>query len=84
MNTDTTYQIILKVLRKRLAQSLSMADAQLPAMSMAEVTNVLFVMHGAWGSIGDYTTTFKGLTALVGEDFWIDPRGVDPRSTLVQ
>jgi hypothetical protein len=76
MSDETTYKIILKLLRKRLSQALSMSDAQLPIISMAELINVLFALHGTWGTIGDYTATFNGLTALIGDDFWKNPTKV--------
>ena len=80
-------QQIIEVLRARVAQCLA-ADAEtLPCLSPCELLNVLFLMNGHWGSLGDYLTTLRTLRALLGDSVWAKPETAteDPHvSTLVQ
>ena len=49
-------------------------------LSLACALNLLFLLKGEWGSIGDYVTTFKALRATVGDDLiWAEP----PKSPVI-
>ena len=46
----------------------------LEEMSLAAQLNVLFLIRGSYGSVGDYTTTQRALRHLVGDDaYWCWP-----------
>jgi hypothetical protein len=48
-------------------------------LSLGALLNLLFLMRGEWGSIGDYFTTQRALRATVGDDLlWADPQGPTP------
>jgi hypothetical protein len=81
---DTTYQFIAKMLRKRLVQSTPITEAELERLSLSEMLNLLFALQGSWGSIGDFCTTFKALSKIVGaEALWMEPP-IEPVTSLVQ
>jgi hypothetical protein len=43
-------------------------------MSLAGLLNVLFLLRGSYGSVGDYMTTQRALRHLVGDDaYWCWP-----------
>jgi hypothetical protein len=69
---------LVKTIRTRIDTVLKLPeDTQL---SLACALNLLFLLKGEWGSIGDYVTTFKALRATVGEDLiWAEP----PKSPAV-
>jgi hypothetical protein len=79
-----SYQFILKTLRNRLPSALS-DQAELNNLSMSELLNLIFVLYGTWGSVGDFSTTFKALRKIVGEEqLWKEPAALQPTSELVQ
>jgi hypothetical protein len=79
---QTVYQHILKTAHKRLEQAIPGSSEGLFAhLSLAAVLNLLFLLRGEWGSIGDYVTTQRALRALVGEDLlWAEPKTPTPAS----
>ena len=79
-----SYQFIMKMLHKRLPPMLS-DQGGLSELSMAELLNLIFILYGTWGSVGDFTTTFTTLKTLVGEEqLWQKPTAPQPVSELVQ
>ena len=85
MITDETtkqavYQHILKTTQKRLAQATpGSADGTFAHLSLAAVLNLLFLLRGEWGSIGDYVTTQRAIQALVGDELLL---AEPPKSAL--
>ncbi len=80
MITDDTlrqhvYRSILKMASKRLEQAIpGSSEGAFAHLSLAALLNLLFLMRGEWGSIGDYATTQRALRATVGDDLlWADP-----------
>jgi len=74
------YQHILKSAGRRLEQAIPGSEGEFGDLSLAAVLNLLFLMRGDWGSIGDYVTTLKALAAVVGEDLlWAKPQVSSPR-----
>lgn len=73
---QVVYEHVLKVVQRRVA--LSIAGSEETAfvhLSLAAALNLLFLLRGEWGSIGDYVTTQKALRELVGDDLvWAEPR----------
>jgi len=76
----TVYQHILKTTSKRLEQAIpgSPEDA-FAHLSLAAVLNLLFLIKGEWGSIGDFVTTQRALRSIVGDDLlWAEPQKSSP------
>lgn len=69
------YRAILKMANKRLEQAIpGSSEGAFTHLSLAALLNLLFLMRGEWGSIGDYVTTQRALRATVGDDLlWADP-----------
>ena len=66
---QAVYQRILKTSQKRLAQATpGSSHGTFAHLSLAAVLNLLFLLRGDWGSIGDYVTTQKAIQALVGDE----------------
>lgn len=74
------YEYLLRAAQKRLAQSIPGSDeTSFAHLSLAAIVNLLFLLRGEWGSLGDFITTQKALRALVGDDmFWTEPRKSTP------
>jgi hypothetical protein len=70
------YQSILKTVSKRLEQAVpGSSEGMFGHLSLAAVLNLLFLLRGEWGSIGDYVTTQRAIRALVGDDLmWAEPQ----------
>lgn len=68
------YKSILKTASKRLEQAIPGSEGAFSDLSLAELLNLLFLIRGEWGSIGDYVTTQKAVRALVGDELlWTEP-----------
>jgi hypothetical protein len=73
---QTVYQSILKTASKRLEQAVPGAsEGTFGHLSLAAVLNLLFLLRGEWGSIGDYVTTQRAMRAVVGDELlWAEPQ----------
>jgi hypothetical protein len=73
---QNVYQSILKTANKRLEQAiLGSSEGTFGHLSLAAVLNLLFLLRGEWGSIGDYVTTQRAIRALVGDELlWAEPK----------
>jgi hypothetical protein len=87
MITDDTvkqsvYHHVLKNAQKRLAQTIpGSEESTFSHLSLAAVLNLLFLLRGEWGSIGDFGTTHRAVRALVGDDLlWAEPQKSSPAS----
>jgi hypothetical protein len=69
------YSSILKAAKKRVEQAIpGSSEGAFAHLSLAALLNLLFLVCGGWGSIGDYVTTQRALRATVGDDLlWADP-----------
>ena len=74
------YRAILKMANKRLEQAIpGSSEGAFAHLSLGALLNLLFLLRGEWGSIGDYFTTQRALRATVGDDLlWADPQGPTP------
>lgn len=70
------YEYVSKTAQKRLEQAIpGSSEGAFADLSLAEVLNLLFLIKGEWGTIGDYVTTQKALRALIGDDLlWAKPQ----------
>jgi len=77
---DVTRLALHAYFLKSVSQRLTDAIPELPKealenLPLAVLLNLLFLLRGEWGSLGDYVTTQKGLRAMVGEKlFWKGPQ----------
>lgn len=54
-------------------------------LSISELLNLIFVLYGSWGTVGDFSTTFKALKKILGEEqLWKEPAVPQSASELVQ
>jgi hypothetical protein len=68
------YEQILKVAIGRLEQAIPGSEGAFTHLPLGAVLNLLFLLRGELGSIGDFMTTFKALRATVGDDLiWAEP-----------
>jgi hypothetical protein len=73
------YQHILKAANKRLEQAIPGSEGAFTQLSLASLLNVLFLLKGEWGSIGDYVTTQRAVRALIGDELlWGEPQKSSP------
>ena len=76
---QNVYQHLLKSANKRLEQAIPGSEGAFAYLSLAAVLNLLFLLRGEWGSIGDYVTTQRALRALIGDDLlWAEPEKSTP------
>jgi hypothetical protein len=69
------YQHILKATNRRLEQAIPGSEGTFTRLSLLSLLNILFLLQGQWGSIGDYGTTQRAVRALVGDELlWADPQ----------
>jgi hypothetical protein len=79
---QAVYQHLLNANRRRLEQAIpGSARETFADLSLAESLNMLFLLKGEWGSLGDYVTTQRALRALLGDDLmWAEPKKPTPAS----
>ena len=79
---QAVYQYILKTAHRRLALAIpGSEEGAFADLSLAAVLNLLFLLRGEWGSIGDYVTTQRALRTLIGDDLlWAQPQKSTPAS----
>ena len=77
---QNVYQAILKTASKRLEQAIpGSSEGTFGNLSLAAVLNLLFLLRGEWGSIGDYVTTQRAIRAVVGDELlWAEPQKATP------
>jgi hypothetical protein len=76
------HQQILGTLRTRVAQSLRVDEDKIPCLSAGELLNILFLMCGQYGSVGDYITTLRTLRTLLGDLVWVKPEAATENSQV--
>jgi hypothetical protein len=76
---QAVYHHVLKSANKRLEQAVPGSEGAFAQLSLAGVLNLLFLLRGEWGSIGDYVTTQRAIRALVGDELlWAEPQKATP------
>ena len=78
------YESILKTTSKRLEQAIpGSSESTFADLSLAAILNLLFLLRGEWGSIGDYVTTQRAIRALVGDELlWAEPQKATPPAPI--
>ena len=77
---QNVYQHILKTANRRVEQAIpGSSEGSFAHLSLGAVLNLLFLVRGEWGSIGDYVTTQRALRAIVGDELlWAEPQKPSP------
>lgn len=75
----TIYTQVLKTLRLRLAQALRCPDTEIANLTLAELLSTLFLLHGTYGTVGDFNTKFFALKKLVGDLLWAETEMADQK-----
>ena len=75
---DTKRQKVYDRLRKltsnRITRGLGLADEDLVNLSLAQLINMLFLMHGDTGSTGNFNVSFGAALELIGPELvWHEP-----------
>jgi hypothetical protein len=74
---------IRAALEIRLAQIVHVEHADLPILSIAEIVNLLFVLHGQMNILGGFGETTSAIRQLIGEErFWRRPMVKSDESTV--
>ena len=82
---QNVYQHILKAANRRLEQAVPGSEGAFGDLSLGAVLNLLFLIRGDWGSIGDFVTTQRALRASVGDDLlWAEPQKSSPAPAPVE
>jgi hypothetical protein len=78
------YQSILKAASKRLEQAVpGSSEGTFAHLSLAAILNLLFLLRGEWGSIGDYVTTQRAMRPVVGDELlWAEPQKATPPAPI--
>jgi hypothetical protein len=81
---QNVYKSILKTTSKRLEQAVpDSSEGTFGHLSLAAVLNLLFLLRGEWGSIGDYITTQRAIRAVVGDELlWAEPQAAKPPAPI--
>jgi hypothetical protein len=81
---QNVYKSILKTTSKRLEQAVpGSSEGTFGHLSLAGVLNLLFLLRGEFGSIGDYITTQRAIRAVVGDELlWAEPKDSTPPAPI--
>ena len=72
---DATY----KQVSARLTYALEIVEADIAHLSLGELINLLFLLHGAGGSTGNFSVSFGAALKMVGADLmWQEPLARTP------
>jgi hypothetical protein len=61
------------MLRTRIALALRLDENDFPILSVGDLLNILFLMHGQYGCVGNYNVTLRALHTLLGDLLWVQP-----------
>ena len=70
----------------RLVRAMGIAEVDIANLSLGELINALFLMHGDGGSTGNFNVTFSAALKMVGQELmWFEPEAkVNETAELVQ
>jgi hypothetical protein len=78
MNNESRKQKIYETLRgqvsARLTRTVGVTEGDLENLSLAEIINTLFLMHGDGGGTGNFSVSFAAAVKMVGRELmWQEP-----------
>jgi hypothetical protein len=66
----------------RLIRALDVAEADIANLSLGELINMLFLMHGDGGSTGNFNVSFGAALKMVGQTMmWQEP---EPKPAVIE
>jgi hypothetical protein len=66
----------------RLIRALDVAEADIANLSLGELINMLFLMHGDGGSTGNFSVSFGAALKMVGQTMmWQEP---EPKPAVIE
>jgi hypothetical protein len=72
-------------LSARLTRTADMLEDDIASLSLGELINTLFLVHGHFGSLGNYSVTFGATVKLVGRELmWQEPEAKPTASEAEQ
>jgi hypothetical protein len=63
-----------KLTGDRIARALGLADEDLERLSLSQLINLLFLIHGDAGCTGNFSVSFAAALELVGDLVWREPK----------
>ena len=71
---QNAYYCLRKLTSDRIVRALGLADGDLVNLSLSQLINLLFLIHGDGGSTGSFNVSFAAALELVGADLiWHEP-----------
>ena len=68
------YDTLRRQVSARLVRALDATEEDLANLSLGELINTLFLMHGDGGSTGNFSVSFKAALKIVGQTMmWHEP-----------
>jgi hypothetical protein len=68
------YDTLRGQISARLVRTMNVAEADITNLSLGELINALFLVHGDSGSTGNFSVTLEALLKMVGADLmWHEP-----------
>ena len=65
---EKAYYRLRKLTSERIARGLGLVDEDLVSLSLSQLINLLFLMHGDGGSTGNFNVSFAAAVELVGTE----------------
>lgn len=62
------YDRLRKLTSERIARALGLADEDLATLSLSQLMNLIFLVHGDCGSTGNFNVLFAAVVELVGPE----------------
>lgn len=86
ISNDTRRQKAYDQLRKltsdRIVRTLGLSDDELADLSLAQLMNLVFLIHGDCGSTGNFNVAFAAAVKLVGPELVSSERGIQDISII--
>jgi hypothetical protein len=71
---QAAYDRLRKLTSDRIARALGLSDDDLANLSLSQLINLLFLMHGDTGSLGSFNVSFATAIDLLGAELvWQTP-----------
>ena len=68
------YDALREQVSARLVRAMDITDVDIANLSLGELLNMLFLVHGAFGSTGNFNVTFSAALKMVGQTMmWHEP-----------
>jgi hypothetical protein len=68
------YEILRGQVSARLVRAMNIAEADIANLSLGELINMLFLVHGDHGSTGNFSVSFNAVLKMIGQELmWHEP-----------